>query len=188
MQFKKAFKAGIAQGEITQSYRVWRQARVKKGGTYNIPPFGAIEVEDVCRVRLSSVRRPDALAAGFADVAALRDYLDVPPSATVWRVRFRYLGKAPVRQPAVGKLDSAGIKDLLRRLEKMDGTEPWTGEVLALIERYPGRRAGDLAARVGLETPVFKHQVRKLKALGLTESLEVGYRLSPRGRQLLKLP
>jgi hypothetical protein len=27
--------------------------------------------------------------------------------------------------------------------------------------------------------------VRKLKALGLTESLEVGYRLSPRGRAYL---
>jgi len=28
--------------------------------------------------------------------------------------------------------------------------------------------------------------VRKLKELGLTESLEVGYRLSPRGRALLE--
>ena len=27
--------------------------------------------------------------------------------------------------------------------------------------------------------------MRKLKALGLTESLEVGYRLSPRGRAFL---
>ena len=31
-----------------------------------------------------------------------------------------------------------------------------------------------------------KTQIRKLKALGLTESLEVGYRLSPRGAALLK--
>ena len=31
----------------------------------------------------------------------------------------------------------------------------------------------------------FKLNVRKLKALGLTESLEVGYRLSPRGKSLL---
>jgi len=31
----------------------------------------------------------------------------------------------------------------------------------------------------------FKANVRKLKALGLTESLEVGYRLSPRGEALL---
>ena len=29
---------------------------------------------------------------------------------------------------------------------------------------------------------MFKRDVRKLKELGLTESLPVGYRLSPRGR------
>jgi hypothetical protein len=43
-------------------------------------------------------------------------------------------------------------------------------------------RAPDLAARMGRETLPFKRDVRKLKELGLTESLEVGYRLSPRGR------
>jgi hypothetical protein len=32
----------------------------------------------------------------------------------------------------------------------------------------------------------FKANVRKLKSLGLTVSLEVGYRLSPRGRALLE--
>jgi hypothetical protein len=47
-------------------------------------------------------------------------------------------------------------------------------------------RAGDLAAAAGREQPAFKTDVRKLKELGLTESLEVGYRLSPRGRALLE--
>ena len=37
----------------------------------------------------------------------------------------------------------------------------------------------------GRERHPFKTDVRKLKELGLTESLEVGYRLSPRGRALL---
>jgi hypothetical protein len=32
----------------------------------------------------------------------------------------------------------------------------------------------------------FKRDVRRLKELGLTESLEVGYRLSPRGRAFLE--
>jgi hypothetical protein len=39
---------------------------------------------------------------------------------------------------------------------------------------------------VGQEKMVFKLNVRKLKALGLTESLEIGYRLSPRGQILLR--
>lgn len=45
----------------------------------------------------------------------------------------------------------------------------------------PATRAADLAAGFGRETAPFKLDVRKLKHLGLTESLEVGYRLSPRG-------
>jgi hypothetical protein len=43
-----------------------------------------------------------------------------------------------------------------------------------------------LAERFGRERLPFKADVRKLKALGLTESLEVGYRLSPRGRAYLE--
>jgi hypothetical protein len=46
-------------------------------------------------------------------------------------------------------------------------------------------RAEDLAASIGREKLPFKRDVRKLKELGLTESLLVGYRLSPRGRALL---
>jgi hypothetical protein len=43
-----------------------------------------------------------------------------------------------------------------------------------------------LAPRAGAELPLFKRRVRQLKELGLTESLEVGYRLSPRGRAVLE--
>jgi ribosomal protein S19E (S16A) len=46
-------------------------------------------------------------------------------------------------------------------------------------------RARDLAARVGREVLPFKADIRKLKELGLVESLEVGYRIAPRGRSVL---
>jgi hypothetical protein len=62
---------------------------------------------------------------------------------------------------------------------------PWTLATLRLIGGRPGVRAADLAAAMGRERQPFKADVRKLKELGLTESLEVGYRLSPRGRALL---
>jgi len=39
---------------------------------------------------------------------------------------------------------------------------------------------------VGLEKEAFKLNVRKLKNLGLTESLGTGYRISPRGRSVLE--
>jgi hypothetical protein len=56
-----------------------------------------------------------------------------------------------------------------------------------LIGERPEVRAGDLADALGREKPAFKLDVRKLKALGLTESLPVGYRLAPRGRALLEM-
>jgi hypothetical protein len=42
--------------------------------------------------------------------------------------------------------------------------------------------ATELAADAGLTRDIFKRNVRSLKALGLTLSQPVGYRLSPRGQ------
>lgn len=56
------------------------------------------------------------------------------------------------------------------------------------IDEGQAQRAGYAclqAVRLGRETLTFKADVRKLKALGLTESLEDGYRLSARGEALL---
>jgi DNA-binding IclR family transcriptional regulator len=58
--------------------------------------------------------------------------------------------------------------------------------VLELIDRFPGRLAAELAAQAGMETTPFKARVTRLKELGLTESLEAGYRLSPRGERVLR--
>ena len=53
------------------------------------------------------------------------------------------------------------------------------------VSSMAGGRAGDLCRMAGQDKMSFKLNVRKLKTLGLTESLEVGYRLSPRGMALL---
>src|SRR5918992_1122207 len=74
------------------------------------------------------------------------------------------------------------------RLARLDGASshgPWTESTLRAISASPGVRAADLADGLGREKLPFKADVRKLKALGLTESLERGYRLSPRGRAWL---
>jgi len=61
----------------------------------------------------------------------------------------------------------------------------WTLPTLRLIARRPRVAASKLAAQLGRERDPFKVDVRKLKRLGLTQSFEVGYELSPRGRALL---
>ena len=57
---------------------------------------------------------------------------------------------------------------------------------LRLIEKYPGVVSTSLARHTGQERPDFKINVRKLKEVGLTESRQVGYQLSPRGVALLR--
>jgi hypothetical protein len=62
----------------------------------------------------------------------------------------------------------------------------WTRQYLELIDVNEAVRAGDLCIQVNCEKAAFKLNVRKLKALGLTECLGPGYRLAPRGKALLK--
>ena len=54
-----------------------------------------------------------------------------------------------------------------------------------MIAASPGVVSTVLADQVGMDRPTFKRRVRQLKELGFTESLEVGYRLSPRGEAYL---
>jgi hypothetical protein len=79
----------------------------------------------------------------------------------------------------------ATINARLDRLDAASAYGPWTRQTLDLIDLHPTVRAPDLAAQVGRETADFKKDVRKLKELGLTESLRPGYRLSPRGLAVL---
>ena len=64
--------------------------------------------------------------------------------------------------------------------------QPWTHSTLRQIQRLPGVVSTELAAEAGKERRAYKLRVRRLKALGLTESLERGYRLSPRGEAYLR--
>ena len=58
--------------------------------------------------------------------------------------------------------------------------------MLAAIEKQPGVVSQVLAKGLGCERDWLKPQVRKLKNLGLTISLRVGYEISPRGRVVLQ--
>jgi hypothetical protein len=80
----------------------------------------------------------------------------------------------------------AGASARLDRLDRASPRGPWTRAVLALIDDQPGTVSTELAALVGRERAAFKQDVRKLKAIGLTDSLEVGYRLTDLGRAVLE--
>jgi Mn-dependent DtxR family transcriptional regulator len=84
--------------------------------------------------------------------------------------------------------DDAQLREIERRLARLDRASrhgPWTRAVLRTIHDQPEVRAADLALQLGRERLSFKLDVRKLKELGLTESLPRGYRLSPRGQRVV---
>ncbi len=194
MLFKTSFHEGIRNGSLTETYRAWQSARVAPGRRYRVAD-GEIEVRAVDRIALGRVRDADARRAGFGDRAALRDALRAGSSrridarTPVFQVRFHYLGPAADPREAL-RVDVSpdALAELGTRLDAIDrrsGRGPWTRRVLALIAAQPGTAASRLAPRLSRETQAFKADVRKLKALGLTVSLEVGYQLSRRGRALL---
>jgi hypothetical protein len=147
---------------------------------------GLIEVTDVRRVAAISVA--DAKRAGAQSRAELLRLMAAREPAPIWRVELRFAGADPrIALRSKDDLDADERAALIARLDRLDGASPrgpWTRTVLALIAERPAVRAPDLAASLGRDTLTFKRDVRKLKELGLTESLDVGYRISPRGAAL----
>lgn len=191
MLFAGSDRDGVANGKITAAYRRWAEARVVEGRIYRT---------NAGRIQIDSVRQinPDLIADTDADVAAadrrnakdvrrrLRGTEDLP----TFLIRFHLVeGPDPreelAAQSTLSEADLQELKSSLAGFDERSNQGPWTTETLRLIQARPATRAADLAAELGRETQPFKLDVRKLKNLGLTYSLEVGYELSPRGRAYL---
>ncbi len=183
------FRPGIESGAITVTFRRWKRPQVVAGSTYRTAA-GRLVVDAVDVVPPSAITAADARRAGFASPAAVVAELRGPPDLPTYRIRFHLASDPDPRAElaATAALSAADLEELTRRLARLDRASthgPWTMAVLRTIEARPGVRAGDLAASFGREKEPFKLDVRKLKNLGLTLSLEVGYRLSPRGEAYL---
>lgn len=185
MLIRRAILDRIVAGEITLQFRRQKRPTVKTGGRLRTR-VGELAIHDVREISEKSVTAADAEKAGFASRAELIADLSDKPDTKLYRVELSYSGddaRAALRDD--DGLSRADVDEIAARLERFDRSSrrgPWTAEALDLIERYPARRAPDLAEEAGHDTKWFKGNIRKLKELGLTESLAVGYRLSPRGR------
>jgi hypothetical protein len=189
MLFRGDDVKGILAGDITLAYRRWKRPSVKAGGTLRVPG-GVLAIETVEIIEASDVSDKDARRAGRESRDSLLAELAKYPDGQLYRIRFRLAGgddRVALREQA--ELSESELDAVLRSLARLDrhGGEAgaWTRKVLGAIARSPGERAADLAATLGYEKMWFKTHVRKLKTLGLTESLEVGYRISPRGQKVL---
>lgn len=188
MLLKRTDLDRIVVGEVDRAYRRWKRPTVKSGGTLTTA-VGVLAIDEVAPVDPESLTRADARRAGFGSLEALHAALDRRPEGTLYRIDLRWLGEDPRRAlRADAELSDDEMGTLRARLARLDARAPegpWTEAVLRLVAARPGVRAADLAPEVSLEKTTFKRNVRKLKALGLTESSRVGYRVSPRGRAVL---
>ena len=188
MIIRQSILAGVRAGEITLAFRRWTRPTVAAGGTL-LTAIGQLHIGDIHIVAAADIPEADARRAGYPSRQALIDDLNGRAGGEIYRIELGAITADPRvalrAQAALGPDDLRDLRERLRRLDERAPGGPWTTRVLRLIARNPGRRAGDLCREMGQEMLPFKANVRKLKALGLTESLEVGYRLSPRGTALL---
>lgn len=186
MLFKVDQADAIARGEITCTIRKWKRAQARAGATY-ATPRGHILVTSVDVQPLRDVSAADLTAAGFASIDELARF-GVAPTDEVHVVRFQATDPPDAPDPGADvDLDAADVVELERRLARMDRGRPtpWTHRVLEHVAASPGTRSADLAVDLGTEQHQLKSDIRRLKRLGLTRSLETGYELSPRGRAYL---
>ena len=173
---------GIADGSITVTFRSWTRPQAKVGGRYRIGGM-LIEATDVRQVRVSEITDDDARQAGATDRAALLSRLAT--GDPVWRVDFVYVGPDD-RIARRNDTSSEDLTDVMARLSRLDRQRRVDPPDPAADRAVSGIVSTTLARHANQERPAFKLNVRKLKELGLTESLEVGYRLSPRGEAVLR--
>jgi ribosomal protein S18 acetylase RimI-like enzyme len=191
--FKQQTLDRIARGEVTVAFRIWRRPTVKTGGRLRTA-VGELAIDLIVPTALETITREQAEAAGFRDrdeaLAALSQ-----GDGQLYRIEFRLSG-ADRRAALANKTDIdndsvAEIHARLRDIDRRSRTAGWTKSFLGLVRSHPGKAAAELAGMAGVEKVLFKRRMRQLKELGLTQSLDVGYQLSPRGaafRDLQELP
>jgi len=182
---------GLQDGTVTLAFRRWTTPRVRVG-TRQRTRVGVVEVTSVERVATGPdgsalLSDDDARRAGATSPAAVLAR-GAAREGDLYRVGIRLAGPDPrvaLREDA--DLDATAVEQIRAALARKDraATEPWARQYLELIAAHEGVVARELAAGLGMARDDFKVRVRRLKELGLIESLDVGYRLSPRGRAYL---
>ncbi len=177
----------ILAGEMTATIRAWQTPQVKAGKRYRFGDDHELVVSTVELTESAALTTADLSAAGFesraAFEAALPKFANGRTEGPFHLVRFTLEPRQPPPPAAPAELDK-----LLARLEKLDRLSdhgPWTRDALAVIAANPRVVSTKLAELVGRERFAFKADVRKLKAMGLTRSHDVGYEVTELGGQVL---
>jgi hypothetical protein len=185
--FKQSSLDKIACNEVTLAFRRWKRPTVKAGGRVRTAS-GAVRIGDISIVGGSDLTEKDAIAAGFPSLGGLQEMLGPDDGTPVYRIELN--GIEPDKRVALRGDTLLSDEDwhaLTQRFARWDKTAPgYFPSILQAIGAHPEVPAAVLATKAGVEKLKFKQDVRKLGEFGLTESLDVGYRLSPRGEAVLE--
>jgi hypothetical protein len=189
MILKRNDLIGIKSGKITLVFRKWKRPTVKAGGTLR-NAMGVIRILSLDGIGMKAITDFEARKAGYPNAATLLIRLQKIEEGKVYRIGVKYESEDPridLRERT--SLSDEELSKLLIRLERLDRASksgPWTRQYLRLINKYPERRAAEIAEMIGMDKFDFKTNVRKLKNLGLTVSHEIGYSISPLGNWVMQ--
>ena len=179
---------GIAGGKIKLAFRKWRKPTVKTGGRLRTH-IGVLAIHAVDQISEKDISDRDAKLAGFASRADLLKDLKLR-DGLLYRIRLSLAGpdeRVALRtRREISDDEWPGLRQKLEQLDARSVHGPWVASFLSVVSMNPGIVAATLVSSLGLERKWFKDHMRKLKELGLTESLEIGYRISPRGETVLQ--
>ncbi len=188
MQFTRDSHEAVASGRITVTLRLWKRLHAKVGGRYAVGSV-VIEVDAIEMIPFHAITKRDITLAGASSRDALRARAahagPIDDDTLVYRIEFHVVGAKPTEVAA--PFDDEHVAVVIAKLDAMDARSKagaWTRATLRLIGEHEGMVSTELAAQIQRPRMEFKADVRKLKALGLTESLETGYRLTPLGRRI----
>ncbi len=184
MQLSQKTLDAVVSGEIDRVYRRWKRPAVVKG-TLQRTSHGLVEVVGLKQVEEGDVE-PGPAGYGTAE-AVLAEIRPPEPGRDLYEVRIRWAGddhRLALREST--EFDESALTAIDRVVSGIGQRGGPTGIVLLqTIADNPGTLAKDLADGIAVEREVLKRRIRQLKEIGLTESLRVGYRLSPRGEAYL---
>ncbi|MFE5851706.1 hypothetical protein ACFQ61_00565 [Streptomyces sp. NPDC056500] len=188
MMFKRDVLDRVVAGEVSLAFRRWLRPEAKVGGTLRTS-VGVIEFGAVDIVAQEDITDEEARKAGFPDRSELLGSLRPGADRRIYRIALHHAGSDPREGLRTAThLTEREIALDAERLALIDSRSkhgPWTETVLTLIAGRPAVPARELAESIDRDLARFKADVRRLKEYGLTESLETGYRLSPRGELVL---
>lgn len=187
MMLPRAVLDGVVAGDLDLAFRRWSRPMHRVGGTQRtavgVIRFDAVDVVDPGEITDDEARRSGLPLDELLVRLGRKD-------GDVYRIRMSFAGddeRVALRQRArLGAKQRAEIVATLAGMDARSKHGAWTRSHLELIDARPGELAETIALDVGRTKAPFKADIRRLKELGLTESLRPGYRLSPRGRAVLR--